>query len=211
MRHRSWCKKIIAVVLTVATLLTVNVVSVSAIVETCPHGYCTFNDQQLSGGVGQYGSFRRYYWRSGNVDAYWSTYVSSSFDRWVNTSANPGVTTSISFRSTSVKADATIEIMNDVLNGSTTGYTEFYIYSTKIEDPSSRNWGWAIIKYDSGKTQSYSQEQKIGLICHELGHAMGLSHQPEGALTSIMYSYDRGRFLNHPSVIDCNTINHIYG
>ena len=94
MKIKSWYKTILVCLFTVCMVIASNAISAPAANEYCPHGYHTFNDQQLTGGVGQYGNYRRYYCRRANVDAYWSNYVSFSFDCWVNTST-PEVTTSI--------------------------------------------------------------------------------------------------------------------
>ncbi len=59
---------------------------------------------------------------------------------------------------------------------------------------------------------SYSDFKKAGLFGHELGHAMGLSHQPDLPYgQSIMYNYDDVRDTDRPCSIDCNNINHVYG
>ncbi|WP_347992531.1 matrixin family metalloprotease [uncultured Eubacterium sp.] len=61
---------------------------------------------------------------------------------------------------------------------------------------------------------------RTGLVGHEIGHAMGLSHQPNKQNSSIMYNYDDRYILsdngntaierNKPAKVDCNNINHIY-
>lgn len=165
---------------------------------------------QLTGGVGQYGQYRRYYWVSSNVTGY-STPISDAFSNWINTSYIPGVTTSISIYSTSTQSSSSIDIYNQNFSGNTTGMTEFWLYSTQIADPSSQNWGWNKILIDCSDTSVYTTSKKTGLVAHELGHAMGLSHQPNLPSSSIMYNYDDKRTLSHPSSIDCNNINHIYG
>lgn len=95
--------------------------------------------------------------------------------------------------------------------------TEFYSYSTKVADPSAKNWTWNICYIDGVKVTDldYSNAQKTGLVAHELGHAMGLSHQPTRKSDSIMYNYDSrcfadGSARNRPAKRDCNNINHIY-
>lgn len=191
-----------------ASLASVSCLAVS---ETCQHGNRTFNDMKLNGGVGQYGQYRRYYWVSSNVDSNYSTPISNAFTNWVNTTSNPGVTTSISIYSTSTQSQSSIDIYDQSFSGNTTGMTEFWMYSNKITDPSSQNWGWNKILIDCSSTSSYTTSKKTGLVAHELGHAMGLSHQPSKASSSIMYNYDDKRALSRPGTVDCNNINHIYG
>ncbi len=82
--------------------------------------------------------------------------------------------------------------------------------------PSASNWTWGKIYIDQNDTSDYSNRKKTGLVAHEIGHTMGLSHQPNRPTDSIMYNYDDerkfsdGSFRNRPSKRDCNNINHIY-
>lgn len=197
----------------IALSITTSLISMSslAISETCSHGNRTFNDMQLSGGVGQYGQYRRYYWISSNVDSSYTTPILNAFSNWVDTSSNPGVTTSISIYNTSSQSSSSIDIYKQSFSGNTTGMTEFWLYSDEVTDPSSQNWGWNKILINCSLTSSYSTSKKTGLVAHELGHAMGLSHQPKNPSSSIMYNYDDNRALSRPGTVDCNNINHIYG
>mgnify|MGYP000875666519 CR=1 FL=1 len=197
---------------TLAVVMTLIISSTPAfaISETCIHGNRTFNDRRLTGGVGQYGKFRRYYWLSSNVSSDYVSTIAAAVSNWVNTTTNPGVTTSISIRQTTTQSSSSFDIYDFSFAGSTTGLTEFWIYSTYINDPSASNWGWTKIFIDCNKTSYYSIFDKTGLVAHELGHAMGLSHQPNLPGISIMYNYDDYRDRDRPGSIDCNNINHIY-
>ncbi|MRG29815.1 M57 family metalloprotease [Laceyella tengchongensis] len=59
-------------------------------------------------------------------------------------------------------------------------------------------------------TDSYSSQKRKGVITHELGHALGLSHEnrlgPGGA---VMYDND-GRTVYSPTQDDINGVNAIY-
>ena len=70
-------------------------------------------------------------------------------------SSNPGVTTSISIKKSSLKSDATFEIYKKKLTGNMTGLTEFYSQQKKIEDQSASNWTWNKIFIDQNEKFIY--------------------------------------------------------
>jgi hypothetical protein len=189
----------------------VSVMPAYAVTESCSHGFRTFNDYELNGGVGAYGGANRYYWiSSGLSSAGYTGYVQQAVNEWVNTTTVPGVTTSISIAQTSVQANSSFDLYNTSLGGPT-GQTKFYIYSTQITDPSTQNWGWTELHLDctAHNNNSYSAGTRRGIVAHEFGHGMGLSHQPSLKTTSIMYNYD-DRSMYRAATVDCNTINHLY-
>lgn len=196
--------------LALASTIAVSGISVFAVSETCPHGKRTFNDHKLTGGVGEYGSFRRYYWVDSSMPSSFNSAITDAVNKWVNTTSSPGVTTSISIRKTSVKKDSSFDLYGTNLGANITGLTELWVFDKQIQDPSAQNWGWSKIYINKYNTVNYSTTTKRGLVAHELGHAMGLSHQPGLKYSSLMYNYDsRGRTT--PAKIDCDNINHIYG
>ena len=201
--------KAAAAVFSMCLSFNISFLNANAVYETCSHGNRTFNDKQLSGGVGNYGNYKRYYWFSSSFSHY-SSYATTAMDRWIYTTDNPGVTTSISWRNTTTQSSGSIELYEQNLSGDTTGITEFWYYSTELSDWSTQNWGWNKILIDYNDTSSYTYSKKLGLIEHEMGHAFGLAHQPYNT-ASIMYPYDDERSGSRPATVDCQNINHIYG
>lgn len=213
-------KRNIVIMLVVGITSLCTTAPIMAVTESCTHGKKTFNDKKILSGVGNYGNNKRYYWINSNFSSNYSSRIRNAFSYWINTSSDPGVTTSISFRESSNKSDATIELHTTTLGGDTTGKTDCYSYSTLVDDQSIQDWTWNIIYIDTDKTKDYGQRKKTGLVGHEIGHAMGLSHQPNKQNSSIMYNYDDRYILsdngntaierNKPAKVDCNNINHIY-
>ena len=184
-----------------------------AVTEQCSHGYRVFNDRVLNGGVGSYGYYHRYYYADSSLPSDYFTYSSTAVSEWVNTSpGGPNVTTSISIIRTTTKSASTFDVYNTFLDPGVTGEARFYIYSTRIYDPSSQNWGWGEVHLPCSyhDTLGYSSQKRTGIIAHEFGHLMGLSHTPYNN-ASLMYPYDSGRIATRAVATDCWTINHLYG
>ncbi|MCR5797624.1 MAG: hypothetical protein K6G63_06865, partial [Eubacterium sp.] len=133
-----------------------------AVKETCSHGRRTFNDKKLTSGVGEYGKKKRYYWIDSDFSKKYKEQISNAFEYWTYTSSNPGVTTSISIKKSSLKSDATFEIHKKKLAGDMTGLTEFYSKQKKIENQSASNWTWNKIFIDQNDTSNYSDKKKTG-------------------------------------------------
>ena len=193
--------------------LTLNV---NADGYVCKHGYHTYGDYHMGYGVGNYGKNRRYYYESGFNSTY-SKYIADAVSEWVHTSTGyPNVKTSISIRKTTTKKSALFEFIKGYIGSGIGGETRFFLYQKEIflksDGSLPKNYGWAqcIIAVSELDKYNLSAAQKQATVAHELGHAMGLSHQ-NNRRESIMCQYGAGRTATRADAIDCNTINHIYG
>ncbi|HIW74810.1 MAG TPA: matrixin family metalloprotease [Firmicutes bacterium] len=184
----------------------------------CVHGYRTFGDKVMNYGVGNYGNNRRYFWMGG-FDSFYARYIRNAVEKWVNTTDAVGVTTSISIRETSVRENALFEFVNRDLGLGVLGMTSFYMYDERVplnsEGALTANYGWArcdisVPELNGSGTSSQNGSQKESTIAHELGHAMGLSHQ-NNRRASIMCQTGYGRTAVRADRTDLLTINHLYG
>ncbi len=179
----------------------------------CEHGYHTLGDRQMGYGVGNYGKNRRYYYASG-FDSTYMGYIADAVDEWVHTSnEGPHVKTSISIRQTTNKKSALFEFVPEWLGGTGLGVTRHYLYQDQIFPVNGalpKNYGWAKSSLNVDILKTIPEVDRKGTIAHELGHAMGLSHQNYRP-ASIMCQYGNGRSATRADALDCETINHIYG
>ncbi len=229
---KSWAKKVkrlTKVLLCGIVATTIIPISVNAVVPcgTSGDGYrChtnstdggyhhTYGDKIMNYGVGDYGNHRRYYWTSG-LDSTTEKLAASAVSNWVNTSGSggPGVYTPISIRKTSTKSDAVFEIVkNENLGQSTLAVTRFYMYNREIKVNSNgvlpENYGWSQVQLHLSLMDDYTQNEREATIAHELGHAMGLSHQ-NCRTSSVMCSFAYGGTAKRADKKDLRAINHLY-
>ncbi len=212
---RKFRKTIISFASFLILLLGASAMSVSATETPCQHGYLTFNDHQLVGGVGNYGNYRRYSYIYPSASSY-SQIVQTALSQWTNTS----VYTSISLRTTSVKSQSYFDIISypESIDGSTVLAETFqytYAKSNGRKNPMIENWGWSEIElYDialNGDPGQYGStyNQKLKTVAHEFGHAMGLSHADDPG--KLMAQSWRGGTVTRATNYELYTINHIYG
>ncbi|MCI8361115.1 MAG: hypothetical protein HFE86_07250 [Clostridiales bacterium] len=177
----------------------------------CQHGFSTFNDHVLNGGVGSYGNARRYYWIHPDINHLYGSQFRTAVNNWVYTTDNyPYYTTSISLRETTTKSSATIEFHNVYDRyREVYAFTDLRLYRDYV-DPTAQNWGWAEVFTNQYMIELYqlSNNDVIGTLGHELGHCMGLAHCPD--TRRLMSLLEAGRSTHLPHVYDCQTVYHLY-
>lgn len=181
----------------------------------CPHNHHTFGDKKMTGGVGNYGNNRRYYWTYG-LNPTFKGFAANAVSEWVNTSSGyPYVTTSISIRETTNRSAAMFEFVNANLPAGILGLTTFWVYGTQINTNTlgalPQNYGWTQMLISTGNMTYYgvSAAKCKGTFAHELGHGMGLSHQNNNPYSIMCQDY-YNRIVQRAEAIDCNAINHLY-
>lgn len=185
---------LLVILLTISSSSTVNAAS-----------YYTFNDHTMIGGVG--GSGTKYYW----VKSY-TKKSNAAMKDWVYTTSRLNYSTSLSFKSTSDRANSVIDIMSTSSRGSHSknvlAWTEFYKSGSSIT-PSENNWKYCYIKLYKPTFKSLSSSGKKGTIAHEMGHAFGLAHNNSNP-NSIMCQTGSGRRVSSAQICDLKGINHLY-
>lgn len=76
------------------------------------------------------------------------------------------------------------------------------------------NWDYAIIRCNHYFLEDFlTSEHLQSVFCHEIGHAMGLSHELERTYV-LMYQYNAARFNEYgvykPTDYDVELVNEIY-
>lgn len=207
-------KRVISVILAALIVCQIGSISVKADGYVCGHGYHTFGDYTLNGGVGNYGYTNRYYWVSSSFSSTYVTYIQNSVKQWVNTTSDIGVSTPISIVKTSTKTSSVFDVYSTYLGATTLGRTDFWKSGAKLTLNSSgaltQNYGYTYIHVNPTALNSESASQRQATVAHEFGHAMGLSHK-NTVSTSIMCQNQGGfRTATRASASDLNAINHLY-
>lgn len=174
----------------------------------CSSGYHTFSDHYLKLPSGRYGS--RGCWISNEFTSNQKGKIVSSITAWNTALKNNDANGYVTLANITDSSAAQIKIKMAYMETGVQGITSFFsgTKELKIGDEGSTigsNYTSTVIKVN-GKTID-SVDIK-GLVCHELGHSLGLSHR-NCTLNSIMYKSDK-RNYSVPQTKDINTIKHIY-
>lgn len=192
-------------------LLVTVVISTFAIIQSGASNVYAANkigNYVLTGGVGSYGNYKRYYFITSSASSY-STAINDAMDTWIYTSTNPGVTTSISWRQTTTQSDSVMDIYyGSFFTAGILAATDFWTYSTQI-NPTTSNWGWGRIRLNGSSFDGLSSYNRQGTIAHEMGHVFGLD-ETNTETNSVMCQLGSGRTVNRASANDLNTINTMY-
>lgn len=172
--------------------------------------YYTYNNHVISGGVGNWGQHRRYYYiTSSAVSDGDTTLIQNAMSSWIYT--DDKLSTPISFRQTTTQKQSVMDIYAGNYYAPSTGIiaeTLFYSSSGEI-NPMNSNWVWNKIDLNMQVFNTLSLFNMQGSIAHEMGHCMGLNEN-DHILNAIMCQLGNGRVVNEPEVFDLRGINYLY-
>lgn len=137
------------------------------------YAYNTFNQHKLVYGVGNYGNDTQHYYITSSASGY-TSYINTAMSQWVNTTSSMGVTTPISYTSTTTQSSSRMDIYQVSTVNDWWGLTTMYSGNTEV-DPFSSNWVWGKIQLD-GAFANLTNDKRLAVIAHEMGHVMGLAH-----------------------------------
>lgn len=166
---------------------------------------------RYSSGVGNITIFINYNSGAG----YWESFIKNAANNWMYTGKgdNPIY---ISFVSSNYGSSMDIYSKRDSYWTKQGQYgvlaeTFFYNSSSKKMQPNAGNWLYTeiYINDDNYKKSSFSNDQALGTLIHEMGHAFGLAHYNSNP-NSIMCQTNKGRKVQRVQKTDNDTINAIY-
>ena len=145
----------------------------------------------------------RYFWFDSSVTGYWSTPFYNGINRWYNTS------TYYAFTETSNRNSSQVDFYTYSLADNAYGYTEFFISTGNQINPAVTDWKFCDIKLNRYYLQSTTTDFDSGVVCHEIGHTIGLNENNTNK-HSIMCQSAYGRLVTSPGSDDVAGTNYLY-
>ncbi|MDO5156402.1 MAG: M57 family metalloprotease [Eubacteriales bacterium] len=171
------------------------------------YAYNTFNQHKLTYGVGNYGKDTQHYYITSSASGY-TSYINTAMSEWVNTTSSMGVTTPISYTRTTTQSSSRMDIYKVSTVNEWWGLTTLYNGSTEV-NPNNSDWVWGKIQLD-GDFASLSENKRLAVIAHEMGHVMGLAHSD---LNNVLMRADiayNSSSISRAQANDLAGINYLY-
>ncbi len=174
----------------------------------CVHGFPTLSDKKLTCGC----SDIPYWYSAGTFDrtsnSVQSTQLKTAMTRWTKADS------SISFSKANNISKARLIYDHEQLEDAYAVTRLFDANSNPLpvtqKTPLSSNYKYAHIYVCENLIKDIAQKtERVAIISHEVGHALGLSHV-NNIKQSIMCSYASGRTVNAPQTRDIRSVKHIY-
>lgn len=164
--------------------------------------YYTFNSHRL-----KYGVNSQYYWLDSTAENAHPTAIPAGVDHWNSTTDTP-----VWYTRTYTKSESRLDFYRtSTSSNSYCAITAMYVDTSEV-DPFSSNWVWARVYIDpllADTSACGPDTHRDGIIAHEMGHAMGLAHNPSNS-SSLMYTYISSTSVDSPNGDDRNGINSLY-